>query len=134
MSALGKADTAYLNPDGVEVEVDLQGIVEAPLSRLDDGPAEVGEYALTYLRKRGPVYIKSLAEDAAVEGPARRTEGRLLAARPGKSKGESHPWRRHPTSPTKETGQARAAPGPLRKVRVAWLLVERREEPAIAAV
>jgi hypothetical protein len=65
MSALGKADTAYLNPDGVEVEVDLQGIVEAPSTRLDDGPAELGQFALTYLRKRGQVFLESLAEDAA---------------------------------------------------------------------
>lgn len=65
MSALGKADTAYLNPDGVEVEVDLEGDVEGPSYRLSDGPAELGQFALTYLRERGQVYLESLAEDAA---------------------------------------------------------------------
>ena len=61
----GKEDTAYLNPDGVEVEVDLEGDVEAPGWRRKDAPAEVGQFALTYLRKRGKFYLESLAEDAS---------------------------------------------------------------------
>jgi hypothetical protein len=64
MSNAGKEDTAYMNPDGIEVEVDLEGDVEAPSYRLYDAPAEVGQFALTYLRKRGEFYLESLAEDA----------------------------------------------------------------------
>jgi hypothetical protein len=60
----GKEDTGYLNPDGIEVEVDLEGDVEASTWRLFDAPAEVGQFALTYLRKRGEFYLESLAEDA----------------------------------------------------------------------
>src|SRR5215207_5315469 len=60
----GKEDSAYLNPDGIEVEVDLEGDVEGPSYRLSDGPAVLGQFALTYLRKRGEVYLESLAEDA----------------------------------------------------------------------
>ncbi|MDQ1347936.1 MAG: hypothetical protein QG573_1310 [Acidobacteriota bacterium] len=60
----GKEDTAYLNPDGIEVEVDLEADVEGSEYRIWDGPAELGQFALTYLRKRGEVYLESLAEDA----------------------------------------------------------------------
>jgi hypothetical protein len=63
----GKEDTAYLNPDGVEVEVDLEGDVSGPTYRLPDGPAVIGQFALTYLRKRGDVYLESLAEDSTAE-------------------------------------------------------------------
>jgi hypothetical protein len=66
----GKEDTAYLNPDGIEVEVDLEGDVEGPTYRLPDGPAVVGQFALTYLRKRGDVYLESLAEDSTAEDRA----------------------------------------------------------------
>ena len=34
-----KEDSAYLNPDGFEVEVDLEGDVAGPTWRLTDGPA-----------------------------------------------------------------------------------------------
>jgi hypothetical protein len=64
MSNGGKEDTGYLNPDGTEVEVDLEGDVEASEWRIFDAPAEVGQFALTYLRKRGEFYLESLAEDA----------------------------------------------------------------------
>src|SRR5512134_3158951 len=53
----GKEDTAYLNPDGIEVEVDLEADVEAPSYRLFDAPAVVGQFALTYLRNRGQFYL-----------------------------------------------------------------------------
>jgi len=66
----GKEDTAYLNPDGVEVEVDLEADVEGSAYRIWDGPAELGQYALTYLRQRGQVYLESLAEDASSDGRA----------------------------------------------------------------
>jgi hypothetical protein len=66
----GKEDSAYLNPDGIEVEVDLEGDVVAPLLRIADGPAVLGQFALTYLRKRGDVYLESLAEDATADDRA----------------------------------------------------------------
>ena len=66
----GKEDTAYLNPDGIEVEVDLEGDVTGPSYRLADGPAEIGQYALTYLRKRGDIYLESLAEDSTADDRA----------------------------------------------------------------
>jgi hypothetical protein len=63
----GKEDTAYLNPDGIEVEVDLEGDVQGPSYRLLDGPAMLGQFALTYLRKKGNVYLESLAEDSTAD-------------------------------------------------------------------
>jgi hypothetical protein len=53
----GKEDSAYYNPDGIEVEVDLEGDVEASEARLADGPAILGQFALTYLRKTGNIYL-----------------------------------------------------------------------------
>ena len=62
----GKEDSAYMNPDGIEVEVDLEADVTVSSSwRLKDAPADLGQFALTYLRKRGEFYIESLAEDAS---------------------------------------------------------------------
>lgn len=63
-SNLGKEDTGYLNPDGIEVEVDLEADVEASAWRIFDAPADLGQYAMTYLRRNGTAYIESLAEDA----------------------------------------------------------------------
>ncbi|MBA3541606.1 MAG: hypothetical protein H0T79_18475, partial [Deltaproteobacteria bacterium] len=60
----GKADSAYLNPDGAEVEIDLEGDVAAPAYKLDDAPAVLGQFAMTYFRKSETMYIESLAEDA----------------------------------------------------------------------
>jgi hypothetical protein len=65
-----KEDTAYLNPDGIEVEIDLEGDVTGPSWQLADGPAEIGQFALTYLRKRGDIYLESLAEDSTSESRA----------------------------------------------------------------
>lgn len=59
-----KADSAYMNPDGIEVEVDLEGEVEAPATRIDEGPIAIGQFAMTYFRKQEKMYIESLAEDA----------------------------------------------------------------------
>jgi len=59
----GKEDSAYMNPDGIEVEVDLEGDVEGPASRLKEGPIEIGQFVLTYFRKSETMYIESLAED-----------------------------------------------------------------------
>src|SRR3954471_21056993 len=66
----GKEDSAYLNPDGVEVEVDLEGDIAGPTYRLADGPAVLGQFVLTYLRKRGDVYLESLAEDSTADSRA----------------------------------------------------------------
>src|SRR5512139_2627251 len=63
MSDSGKEDSAYMNPDGIEVEVDLEGDVEGPASRLGEGPIEIGQFVLTYFRKAETMYIESLAED-----------------------------------------------------------------------
>lgn len=59
----GKEDTGYMNPDGIEVEIDLEGDVEGSEYRLKDGPIEIGQFALTYFRKQEKMYIESLAED-----------------------------------------------------------------------
>jgi hypothetical protein len=66
----GKEDTAYLNPDGIEVEVDLEADVEAPDSRKRDAPADLGQFAVTYLRRNGQFYLESLAEDASSDARA----------------------------------------------------------------
>lgn len=60
----GKEDTAYYNPDGIEVEVDFEADIEAPSYRIFEAPPYLGQYALTYLRKKGIMYLESLAEDA----------------------------------------------------------------------
>jgi hypothetical protein len=70
LSDSGKEDSAYMNPDGVEVEVDLEGDVEGPASRLSDGPIEIGQFALTYFRKQEKMYIESLAEDGTAANRA----------------------------------------------------------------
>ncbi len=58
----GKEDTGYLNPDGVEVEVDLEGDVAGPASRLTEAPAQLGQFAMTYFRKSEKLFIESIAE------------------------------------------------------------------------
>jgi hypothetical protein len=64
-SNMSKEDTQYYNPDGTEVEVDIEGDVDAPAYKKGDAPAILGQFALTYLRKRGDFYLESLAEDAS---------------------------------------------------------------------
>ena len=59
-----KEDSAYLNPDGFEVEVDLEGDVAGPTWRLTDGPAALGQFAMTNFRRNEVMYLESLAEDA----------------------------------------------------------------------
>ncbi len=61
----GKEDSAYMNPDGIEVEVDLEGDVEGPSYQLASGPVEIGQFALTYFRKTETMFIESLAEDGS---------------------------------------------------------------------
>ena len=68
----GKEDSAYLNPDGIEVEVDLEGDVATSVgSRAEEAPVAIGQFALTYFRKQEKMYIESLAEDGIA---ADRTE------------------------------------------------------------
>ena len=67
----GKEDSAYLNPDGAEVEIDLEGDVTGASSyQVDDAPATLGQFALTYFRKKNQMYIESLAEDATADARA----------------------------------------------------------------
>lgn len=61
----GKEDSAYMNPDGIEVEVDLEGDVEGDSYRIKQGPVELGQFALTYFRKGEKMFIESLAEDGS---------------------------------------------------------------------
>lgn len=65
MDNFGKADSHYFNPDGIEVEVDIEGDIEASSWSIWDGPAMLGQFALTYLRTNGNFYLESLAEDAS---------------------------------------------------------------------
>ncbi len=60
----GKEDSAYLNPDGAEVEVDIEGDALGPAGQLTDGPAILAQYATTIFRKANTMYIESVAEDA----------------------------------------------------------------------
>jgi hypothetical protein len=66
----GKADSAYMNPDGVEIEVDLEGDVSGTTFQLSEGPAMLGQFALTFFRKQETMYIESLAEDATAANRA----------------------------------------------------------------
>lgn len=78
---IGKADTDYQNPDGVEVEVDVEGEVDAPESRRLESPAFVAQFALTYLRENGEFYLESLAEDVTSEDRVEwRVNGEWLGA------------------------------------------------------
>jgi hypothetical protein len=65
LSDSGKEDSAYMNPDGIEVEVDLEGDVEGPSYAVKSAPVEIGQYALTYFRKTETMFIESLAEDGS---------------------------------------------------------------------
>jgi len=60
----GKSDTQYFNPDGIEVEVDIEADIDAPDYKKADGPAVLGQFALTYLRENGEIYLESLAEQS----------------------------------------------------------------------
>jgi hypothetical protein len=71
LSDSGKEDSAYMNPDGIEVEVDLEGDVAGPDYKIKDGPIEIGQYVMTYFRKEEKMFIESLAEDG---GSADRAE------------------------------------------------------------
>ena len=72
--AFGKEDTGYTNPDGIEVEVDLEADIEASAYQIARAPAELGQFAVTYLRTRGDFYLESLAEHV---GSRNRVEWRV---------------------------------------------------------
>jgi hypothetical protein len=66
-SNIGKGDTGYVNPDGIEIEVDFESTVTAPGNRITHAPADTGQYAMTWLRKTGQMYLESWAEIATSE-------------------------------------------------------------------
>jgi hypothetical protein len=58
------ADTGWQSSlDAQEVEVDLEGDVQADALSMARAPLSIGQFALTYLRRSGEVYLQSLAED-----------------------------------------------------------------------
>ncbi len=59
----GKEDTGYVNLRGVEAEVTLEADVEAPTWRILDAPADLAQFAVTYLRTHRNIYLEILAED-----------------------------------------------------------------------
>ncbi|MBP6630019.1 MAG: hypothetical protein KBG28_03275 [Kofleriaceae bacterium] len=82
LSDPGKEDSAYMNPDGIEVEVDLEGEVAGPASRLSEAPVAIGQFALTYLRKSETMYLESLAEETGSDERVEwQVDGRWVAAR-----------------------------------------------------
>lgn len=61
---VGKADTGWQSSlDAQEVEVDLEGDVAGSSFSLARMPLQIGQFALTWFRHRGDVYLQSLAED-----------------------------------------------------------------------
>lgn len=76
-----KKDTAYTNPDGVEVEVDLEADIEVSGYGAAEAPAELGQFAVTYLRKHGEFYLESLAEHVSSHDRVEwRVDGNWLTA------------------------------------------------------
>src|SRR5689334_10250180 len=60
----GKEDTGYQSSlDAVEVEVDIEGDVQADAFSIERAPLDLGQFALTHLRKNNEVFLQSLAED-----------------------------------------------------------------------
>jgi subtilisin-like proprotein convertase family protein len=60
----GKEDTGYTNLRGREVHVTLEADVQASSWRIFDAPADLAQFAVTYLRTRNSFYLEILAEDA----------------------------------------------------------------------
>jgi hypothetical protein len=70
-----KEDTAYVNPYGKEVEIDLEADVQVTgYGDVRKAPAELAQFALTYFRKKGTIYIEQLAESVS---SADRVEWRI---------------------------------------------------------
>lgn len=82
----GKADTQYFNPDGIEVEVDIEADIDAPDYRKADAPAILGQFAMTYLRENKEIYLESLAEQSTSDERVEwRVDGNWVTARDAKS-------------------------------------------------
>lgn len=60
----GKEDTGYVNRRGIEAHVTIEADVQASEWRILRSPAEITQYAMTYLRKRNGLYVEILGEDA----------------------------------------------------------------------
>jgi subtilisin-like proprotein convertase family protein len=60
----GKEDTGYTNLRGREVHVTIEAEVKASSWRIFDAPADLAQFAVTYLRNRNNFYLEILAEDA----------------------------------------------------------------------
>lgn len=61
----GKEDSQYLNPDGIEVEIDVEADIEAPAWKMRVAPGVLAQYAMTWLRAEKILYLESVAEDAS---------------------------------------------------------------------
>src|SRR5262245_5087515 len=60
----GKTDTGWQSSlNAVEVEMDIEGDVDASGFGVERAPLKIGQFALTHLRKNSSVYLQSLAED-----------------------------------------------------------------------
>lgn len=82
----GKADTQYFNPDGIEVEVDIEADIDAPDYRKADAPAILGQFAMTYLRENKEIYLESLAEQSTSDERVEwLVDGSWVTARDAKS-------------------------------------------------
>ena len=75
-------DTGYVNLKGVEVEVTLEAALELEYtSQMRRGPAELAQFAVTYLRKRDNLFLEILGEDAtAIEQVQWQVDGEWLSA------------------------------------------------------
>jgi hypothetical protein len=60
----GKEDTGYLNVRGVEIHTTIEADIEAPDYQIFNAPAELAQFAVTYLREKDNFYLEILAEDA----------------------------------------------------------------------
>lgn len=59
----GKDDSGYVNLEGREAHVTIEAEIDAPAHQILNGPAELAQFAVTYLRKREDFYLELLAED-----------------------------------------------------------------------
>ena len=60
------ADTGYINPNGTEVEMDIEADVTAPsLDKIMVAPSYLGQFALTYMAKNYHIYLESIVTDAS---------------------------------------------------------------------
>ncbi len=63
----GKEDTGYVSLRGKELHVTLEADVEASSWRIFDAPAELAQFAVTYLRNTRKAYLEILAEDVTAK-------------------------------------------------------------------